>query len=68
MQLVNGVYQPVGAPVILNDATHYDHENKVTTYSYTFEDLPQGEYSISSSKQGYEETLTVDENGVIAAK
>ena len=65
LQLIDGVYQPVGESVILDDTTHYDAEANITRYVYTFEDLPQGEYSISSSKQGYEETLTVDENGVI---
>lgn len=65
MQQIDGVYQPVGDPVTLNDATGYDAQRHVTTYSYTFRDLPQGDYSISALKSGYEEEMMVDENGVI---
>ena len=65
MQLIDGVYRPVGEPVILNDATQYDEPNNITTYSYTFEDLPQGEYTVSPTKAAYTEQVTVDDNGVI---
>ena len=64
-QLVGGVYLPVGDPVILDDATHYNESNHTTTYTYTFKDLPAGDYSVSSTKAGYSETVTVDENGVV---
>lgn len=65
LQLVNGMYLPVGDPVTLNDASRYDAASNVTTYSYTFKDLPAGDYSVSSVKTGYSENITVDENGVI---
>lgn len=65
LQLVNGVHQPVGNLVTINDASCYNEESNITTYTYTFEGLPQGEYSVSSAKASYAENITVDENGVI---
>ena len=65
MQQDDGVYQPVGEPVILDDATCFDKNSNVTTYTYTFEDQPQGEYNVSALKSGYEEEQIMGDDGVI---
>ena len=65
LQHVNGFDLPVGSPITLNSTDGFNATTNVTTYSYTFPDLPQGNYTVSSSKAGYEEEVTVDQNGVI---
>ncbi len=65
LQHVNGFDLPVGDPITLNSTDGFNAESNVTTYSYTFKDLPMGDYSVSSAKSGYSQNVTVDENGVI---
>ena len=65
MQEIDGVYQPVGDPILLNSTAGYNAAANVTTYSYTFKDLPEGNYNVSPLKSDYEENTYTDEKGVI---
>lgn len=64
-----GYNVPVGDPVILDGASanytyQYDKDNDITTYSYTFKDLPKGTYHIDGVKSHYdlERTHNHDQN------
>ena len=53
----NGVNQPIGEPVVLNDSSKgfvYDGTNHITRYTYKFLELPHGTYNVSTSKTDYD--------------
>lgn len=66
----NGYNYPVGERIVLDSTTPdvnyaYDAEKDITTYSYTFKDLPDGVYHVATVKSGYEENHTALTNGKI---
>ena len=54
---VNGVNQPCSEPVLLTDGT-FNSSSHTTTYTYVFRDLEPGVYNLTSSKSGYEVTIS----------
>jgi len=62
MQESGGVNQPYGEAVTLDSGYIYNEETNTTTYTYVFEDLPQGTYHAITAKSHYIVERTHGEN------